>query len=78
MREQHELLEFIKGREEQKFVLVTITATVGSTYRKKGFKKLIASDGASVGLISGGCLESEIIEKALKMKEKKSLIFLKK
>lgn len=71
MREQHELLEFIKGREEQKFVLVTITDTVGSTYRKKGFKKLIASDGASVGLISGGCLESEIIEKALKMKEKK-------
>ena len=71
MREQHELLEFIKGREEQKFVLVTITDTVGSTYRKKGFKKLIASDGASVGLISGGCLESEIIEKALAMKEKK-------
>ena len=71
MREQHELLEFIKGREEQKFVLVTITDTVGSTYRKKGFKKLIASDGASVGLISGGCLESEIIEKALTMKEKR-------
>ena len=69
MREQHELLEFIEGREEQKFVLVTITNTVGSTYRKKGFKKLIASDGTSVGLISGGCLEAEIIEKALTMKE---------
>jgi len=70
MREQHELLEFIKGREEQKFVLVTISDTEGSTYRKKGFKKLIASNGASVGLISGGCLESEIVEQALTMKGK--------
>ena len=70
MREQHELLEFIKGREEQKFVLVTITDTEGSTYRKKGSKKLIAANGTSVGLISGGCLESEIIEQALKMEGK--------
>lgn len=70
MREQHELLKFIKGREEQKFVLVTITDTEGSTYRKKGSKKLIAANGTSVGLISGGCLESEIIEQALKMEGK--------
>ena len=70
MREQHELLQFIKGREEQKFVLVTITDTEGSTYRKKGSKKLIAANGTSVGLISGGCLESEIIEQALKMEGK--------
>ena len=72
MREHVELLNFIKGREEESFVLVTISKTEGSTYRKKGTQKLIANDGSSAGLISGGCLEGEIIEHALEMKSEKS------
>tara|TARA_B100000029_G_scaffold208575_1_gene206422 strand:+ start:186 stop:1028 length:843 start_codon:yes stop_codon:yes gene_type:complete len=67
MRDQTELLDFVRGREEKSFILVTITETEGSTYLKKGTQKLIACDGTSAGLISGGCLESEIIEHALKM-----------
>lgn len=39
--------------------------TVGSTYRKPGAMLLIASDGEYAGLISGGCLEGDLGERAL-------------
>jgi len=38
--------------------------TVGSTYRKAGAMLLIAADGAYAGLISGGCLEGDLGERA--------------
>lgn len=45
-------------------VLATIVETLGSTYRKAGAQMLIAGDGASAGLLSGGCLESDLLERA--------------
>lgn len=41
-------------------VLATLVATTGSTYRKPGARMLIMEDGSYVGLISGGCLESDL------------------
>lgn len=41
-------------------VLVTVVGTSGSTYRKPGAIMLIAEDGSSQGLISGGCLENDL------------------
>src|SRR5487761_268494 len=38
--------------------------TVGSTYRKAGAMLLIAGDGQYAGLISGGCLEGDLGERA--------------
>jgi xanthine/CO dehydrogenase XdhC/CoxF family maturation factor len=38
--------------------------TVGSTYRKPGAMLLIASNGEYAGLISGGCLEGDLGERA--------------
>ena len=38
--------------------------TVGSTYRKPGAMLLIAGDGQYAGLISGGCLEGDLGERA--------------
>ena len=38
--------------------------TVGSTYRKPGAMLLTASDGEYAGLISGGCLEGDLGERA--------------
>lgn len=38
--------------------------TVGSTYRKAGAMLLIAGDGEYAGLISGGCLEGDLGERA--------------
>jgi xanthine/CO dehydrogenase XdhC/CoxF family maturation factor len=42
-------------------VLATVVATAGSTYRKAGARMLIMADGSYVGLLSGGCLESDLM-----------------
>jgi xanthine dehydrogenase accessory factor len=44
--------------------LATVVRTIGSTYRKPGAQMLIGSDGRSAGLLSGGCLESDLAERA--------------
>jgi xanthine/CO dehydrogenase XdhC/CoxF family maturation factor len=43
--------------------------TVGSTYRKPGAMLLIAGDGGYAGLISGGCLEGDLRERARSVME---------
>jgi xanthine dehydrogenase accessory factor len=45
-------------------ILATVVGTVGSTYRKSGAQMLIAGDGSSAGLLSGGCLETDLAERA--------------
>jgi len=45
-------------------ILATVIGTTGSTYRKSGAQMLIAQDGSSAGLLSGGCLESDLAERA--------------
>jgi xanthine dehydrogenase accessory factor len=35
-------------------------ATAGSTYRKPGARMLLMADGSYIGLLSGGCLESDL------------------
>jgi xanthine dehydrogenase accessory factor len=42
-------------------VLATVVATAGSTYRKPGARMLIMADGSHLGLISGGCLEADLM-----------------
>jgi xanthine dehydrogenase accessory factor len=49
---------------EQARVLVTLVAARGSTYRGTGARLLLADSGRSIGTISGGCLESEVVRKA--------------
>ena len=59
------LLDFhARHRDDEALVLVTITATRGSTYRKPGAMMLIAADHSFEGLISGGCLESDLLQHA--------------
>jgi len=41
-------------------VLASVVATAGSTYRKPGARMLIMADGSYLGLLSGGCLESDL------------------
>ncbi len=45
---------------DKSFVLASIIATRGSTYRKTGTMMLISEQGECTGLLSGGCLEADI------------------
>ena len=59
------LLDFYRRhREEESLVLATITATEGSTYRKPGAMMLISPQGDFEGMISGGCLEGDLLHHA--------------
>ncbi|HXX63954.1 MAG TPA: XdhC/CoxI family protein [Bacteroidota bacterium] len=46
--------------------LATVVKTTGSTYRRPGARMLLANDGRSAGLISGGCLENDLREQSAK------------
>ena len=46
------------------YVLVTVVAVEGSSYRKPGALMLLAQDGRRTGTISGGCLEAEVASRA--------------
>lgn len=46
------------------FVLATILATEGSTYRKAGTQILVTAGLEPHGLLSGGCLEVDLVEHA--------------
>lgn len=60
------LAEFFAARRDrgEPLALATIIETIGSTYRKAGAQMLIAADGQAAGLLSGGCAESDLIERA--------------
>ncbi|MGA8042530.1 MAG: XdhC family protein [Terracidiphilus sp.] len=46
------------------YVLATIVAVEGPSYRKPGTRMLIAQDGRRAGTVSGGCLEAEVARRA--------------
>ena len=46
------------------FAVATVVKVSGSTYRRPGARVLITQEGVSTGLISGGCFESDLIERA--------------
>jgi len=48
----------------QAFVLATVITTAGSTYRKAGTQMLITAEAELRGLLSGGCLEVDLVEHA--------------
>ena len=59
---------FAERRERgEPLVLATIVETAGSTYRKPGAQMLIAGDGSAAGLLSGGCLEPDLMARAEKV-----------
>ncbi|HEU0225318.1 MAG TPA: XdhC family protein [Steroidobacteraceae bacterium] len=53
----------LRAREEP-CVLATVVATEGSTYRKSGAQMLITAQAELRGLLSGGCLEVDLVERA--------------
>jgi xanthine/CO dehydrogenase XdhC/CoxF family maturation factor len=45
-------------------VLATVVAVDGSTYRGAGARMVVRADGSTVGAVSGGCLEADIVARA--------------
>ncbi|MES2474346.1 MAG: XdhC family protein [Verrucomicrobiota bacterium] len=48
----------------QPMAMATVVNVRGSAYRRPGARMFIAPDGKAVGTISGGCLESDVRERA--------------
>ena len=49
-------------------ILASVVRVEGSTYRRAGARSLLLEDGRTLGLISGGCLESDLIENAARVR----------
>jgi xanthine dehydrogenase accessory factor len=54
-------------RAGRRAALATVTGVRGSAYRKPGAKLLVEEDGATTGNVSGGCLEQDVREVALRV-----------
>jgi len=52
------------------YVLATVVAVEGSSYRRPGARMLLAQDGRRAGTVSGGCLEAEVAKRAWWLTEK--------
>jgi xanthine dehydrogenase accessory factor len=60
MKALQQIIERVAANPAQPFALATLVQTEGSTYRKPGARLLVDSDGGTLGVLSGGCLEEEI------------------
>ncbi len=68
MKELQEILKRIaQFRENEKAILATVVDVIGSGYRRAGARMLIDANGYSIGTVSGGCLEADILERAKKV-----------
>ena len=66
MRETRQILaraRELRARGERA-VLATVVAVEGSAYRREGARMLIEGDGHLTGVLSGGCLESDLAHRA--------------
>ena len=71
-----EILTIWQDNNDESWVLGTVYKTKGSAYRKAGALMLIDSLGQYYGLLSGGCLEADIIRNARKVMQSGNAINL--
>lgn len=78
MKEIRQIIQAYKMASEQgrKAVLATVVHIEGSAYRAPGARMLITDDGQLTGAVSGGCLEGDVLRKAMLviMEEKPMLV----
>ena len=60
----HLLAQWLPLKNKHKWVLGFIFKTEGSCYRKAGAMMLFSDAGHQLGILSGGCLESDIVKKS--------------
>ncbi len=77
MKEIKEILERVSvfGPNERA-ILATVVDVRGSGYRLPGARMLMLEEGATFGMVSGGCLEADVLERAKKiLKSGRSEVF---
>lgn len=68
MKELQSILKAVSGFETtQNAILATVVSLEGSGYRRPGARMLIDENGYSIGTVSGGCLEADVLERAKKV-----------
>ena len=60
MKALQQIIQRVAENPARQWALATLVQTEGSTYRKPGARLLVDSDGGTLGVLSGGCLEEEI------------------
>jgi xanthine/CO dehydrogenase XdhC/CoxF family maturation factor len=63
-----EHLDSLAGKD-QLAVLATVIDVRGSSYRLPGARMLIDGEGNTLGTVSGGCLEADLLERATRVRE---------
>jgi xanthine dehydrogenase accessory factor len=66
VKELQSIVDAAKAIEQRgvRTALATVVNVTGSTYRRPGARMLIAADGQTVGSVSGGCLERDVVNQA--------------
>lgn len=66
MKENEVIFEAIERTRKSglKSALATVVSVKGSAYRREGAKMLVDEAENIIGMISGGCLESDVAEEA--------------
>jgi len=60
MKALEQIIRRVAENPSRPWALATLVQTKGSTYRKAGARLLVDSEGSTLGVLSGGCLEEEI------------------
>ena len=68
MKEIKEILERVSMLADgEKAILATVVDVRGSGYRLPGARMLMLENGDTVGIVSGGCLEADVLDRAKKV-----------
>jgi xanthine/CO dehydrogenase XdhC/CoxF family maturation factor len=71
-----QIIQRVAGNPSRSWALATLVQTEGSTYRKPGARLLVDSDGGTLGVLSGGCLEDQIARSGQKVIDDASPVLL--
>jgi xanthine dehydrogenase accessory factor len=71
-----QIIRRVAENPSRPWALATLVQTKGSTYRKPGARLLVDSEGGTLGVLSGGCLEEEIARHGQKVIDDASPVLL--
>jgi xanthine/CO dehydrogenase XdhC/CoxF family maturation factor len=71
-----QIIQRVAENSSRPWALATLVQREGSTYRKRGARLLVDSDGGTLGVLSGGCLEEEIARHGQKVIDDASPVLL--